>query len=363
MSSFESLASHFSGSTSASRPHRRVYSTSSSIVPLLSSVAPPSIVDPDPPAPPRSPVPFGNFSITPLPDPPISPPPFSSTKAAFSASASTTSFPTPRVVAHSHSLSSNTLSPHARRELVRKSKKLNRMFGVPLEEHAAHAVLVRPLPGESSEDEERPQWATAKGRRYSFPPGGGTPSPTREEAVGMARSSSTPGAAAMYRARGSLGGTDEENTGGKVGGGKVKERMREERRRKLDKVQRLLGEKVPVALVLANNPPGGRTTAESPVMARGNSRLGGLLKGLGFGGGRKRDGTGESSGVETDLELRGEDDGGEEMQVSAPIVNFMAPVAKKEATAVQELARTRKMEQVRFFFFLFSWLRLPLDSS
>lgn len=320
MSSFESLASAFSQtpSSSASRAHRRVHSTSSSIAPLL-----PSRVLELPSTYPSSPVPFANFTPAFYSSSPRqhSPPPFTSPSSMptyrRSPSSSTSSSPTPS----SMSLSRDTLSPHARRELVRKSKKLNRMFGVPLEERAAEEVLVRPSP-----------------RRYSFPPGSSPTSRRRsnpfaedESSASMGRSNSSPISSvfppgARSEARGSV--TDDEPAS-----------AREERRRKLDKVQRLLGERVPAGLVLADHP--GAAEQGAAGMARGNSRLGGIWKGLGFY--RKREGTAEGEG-ELDVLARRD-----EMPDAIPVV--MVPAGsmtgvKKGATPVQELARSRKMEQV-----------------
>ena len=141
----------------------------------------------------------------------------------------------------------------------------------------------------------------------------------------MGRSSSSPLELTFYDdRRGSLTDTDEPLL------------RRELRRRKLDKVQRLLGERIPAGLVLADHP--GYKDA-SAGMTRSNSRLGGIWKGLGFKAKRRE---GNSDAVEVDIEV--------EMEASSEPLIFGAGQSglKKEATPVQVLARTRKIENVTF---------------
>ncbi|KAL8291617.1 hypothetical protein RQP46_001875 [Phenoliferia psychrophenolica] len=209
--------------------------------------------------------------------------------------------------------------------LVRKSKKLNKMFGVPLEERAAEEVLVRrPRESDDSDFDLNLQHETlrrgssfttttptGRRRRNSFPPGSPT-SPRKNpfgddnspggggggaESVSMGRSSSSP-LDSFFNPdrRGSLTDTDEPFV------------RREERRRKLDKVQRILGERIPVGLVLSDHPVDATTSDASVGMVRGNIEV--------------------------------------EVEVEAEEMAKASSVAKKDATPVQMLARTRKMENV-----------------
>ncbi|KAM0748160.1 hypothetical protein T439DRAFT_75530 [Meredithblackwellia eburnea MCA 4105] len=450
MSSFESLSSAFSagaasamgaargsgsGSGSSGRPHRRVYSTSSSVVPLLdrersesSPPVTPSRAVPTTrtsfPSPPGT-APFAPYSLSPstrrVPSPsysfppvkndkapheaPSSPHPFGNFHAIVSSPTSPPSPPfanssTPVIAAGPVASSSgdsppltttNNLTQAERTKLVRKSKKLNKMFGVPLEERAAEEVLVRvrselppPLSGSGV--------ALSPGgrRRYSFPPPVspvGTPSPTspcaphssQDEGSGspMTRSISNPGPGgfgpASLRLRSSVASSttsmddsDYAYHHSRHSISKAPHRHREERRKKLDKVQRLLGERVPPGLVWSDHP----TRSMAPIsggvgMARGNSRkLGGIFKGLGFGGsnagsGRKREqsgettgGSGSAGGVEVEIEI-------ETVETSSPGIiqgeftpgGPSAPARQdgaegKDTTPVKQLVRTRKMEQV-----------------
>ncbi|KAK4699445.1 hypothetical protein P7C70_g6816, partial [Phenoliferia sp. Uapishka_3] len=365
MSSFESLASAISSqfpssSALSSRPHRRVHSTSSS-TPLLNPTRSREQVFTQPP--PSSPSPFGNLAPESPSPPPFAPRTKSSSSLSKTAEGIGSSPPrTTKIV----SLNRDTLSPNERRELVKKSKKLNKMFGVPLEERAAEEVLVRSTPRSDENDRAGLMrkgstassiMTTRERRRYSFPAGGSGESSRRgsggimeegqggggAESVGMGRSNSSPltptfpiGAIQrISKQRGSL--TDDESSYAR-GSGEKSRAAREERRRKLDKVQRLLGERIPAGLVLSDYPEGSEGKFDGGV-GRGNSKLGGIWKGLGFGGrDRKREGTGDSW---VDV-----DEPAEYLERDVEVVPNVGTVGRKDATLVQELARTRKMEQV-----------------
>ena len=207
----------------------------------------------------------------------------------------------------------NSLSQDEKRDLVKRSKKLEQMFGVPLEEAAAGRVLVggQPLDGHDPTKLGALQITPtrpSKGRRRSasFPP----PSPTSasfEDAQFFLNASPTSqgprrlsppnlGSSGMVRSVSSPNSTSPITDDvflpdtptlpnaiqfSALGG--TSALQKEERRRKLAKLQRLLGERVPAELAL-NQAPGRWTSSGAQGMGRSGSRLGGMLKGkLGFG--------------------------------------------------------------------------------
>mgnify|MGYP001575121195 CR=1 FL=1 len=243
--------------------------------------------------------------------------------------------PAPPSPAHSEFASTNTLTAEERRDHVRRTRKLQNLLGSPLDE--------RTLRGRSL-DVSRPT-----GRRHSIPP----PSPTSPHefdfgrpvglgsSVSMARSSSSPipltpstesfrPAIPNASSFSALGGTPEL--------------VREERRRKLAKVQRLLGEKVPAHLAL-NDEVGGRMGSV------GRKGIRGRLKGaLGIGRrGSKGSETREQwfERAETTRVVEMEMDR-EESSVARETTSQIAPVGP-----VKGMAKARKLEQVRSFL-LFS---------
>ncbi|BGO88869.1 hypothetical protein NBRC10512_002225 [Rhodotorula toruloides] len=247
-------------------------------------------------------------------------------------------------------LNKNALSANQKRELVRRSKKLEGFFGASFHEDAARKVLVEARTSTSGQSEVSPTTATFArqefansaqgGRRDSLAPptagwAGPTPgysfgayrrpsllsnssshssihlaasargstgsasplasprSPTFPTAPRMQRSSSSPSRRsssfssmtspeyAYFSAEPRRPSTLEREE---------QQRLREERRKKLEKVTRLLGERVPAQLVVGKQQgalEASKTEIGGATMTRSRSKggMGGRLKGrLGFGG-------------------------------------------------------------------------------
>lgn len=264
----------------------------------------------------------------------------------------------------------NALSQDEKRDLVKRSKKLERMFGVPLEEAAAERVLVGGQPLEGAQDPERlgtgGQEGTpvrpGRGRRRSasFPP----PSPTSASfedghffanasptspgarrlspphlgSVGMVRSVSSPNATSPVTDDVFLPDTPTLPSASHFAAlGGTAALQKEERRRKLAKLQRLLGERVPAELAL-NREPGRGLAPGGHHMGRSGSRLGGILKGklgIGHGHGQRGEEVRRDEGfVVVDRQAWG---GGEQQQ---------AAKGSTPTSQIKGLARARKLEQV-----------------
>ncbi|KAI5475380.1 hypothetical protein MNV49_001484 [Pseudohyphozyma bogoriensis] len=195
----------------------------------------------------------------------------------------------------------NNLSQDEKRDLVRKSRKLEKVFGVPIEENAAEVVLVKSI-------------GVGKERRMSFPHGFTAGKWTGGEE--MRRGHSTPSfvAGISLRTVGSRESTAEgleerreyhdaqSNAVPFTDYGKDKEK--EERRRKVDKLGRLLGERVPAELLRSSPGAGSVGSKPNPPLSTGMSRsgsggaggrFGALIKAVGRRG-SKNDGSGETSG-------------------------------------------------------------------
>ncbi|ORY55549.1 hypothetical protein BCR35DRAFT_310051 [Leucosporidium creatinivorum] len=321
MSSFESNSAI--SSSHDDHTHRRVTSTSSSNSPLIE---PPSPSSPNRIPLHRRGVSTGGIALASSrgfsSKSPYSPTaPFGNLAEVdhypISDSSSPVGSPTRRVSLDSARLppTTNALSALDRKELVKRSRKLEQMFGVPMEEEAVEKVLLkgqherrqssaeehhqkmlprkstptRPmtLPGRSrsfshqspsspadddSNDLALPLDALQMVRSHSSP--GGTPSASRHPP--SPTESYFPTASRIHNAMAysALGGTPEQ--------------QKEERRKKLAKLQRLLGEKVPAEIALSDS-PGRGAGGGAASMGRSASRLGGMLRGKGFGRGKDKE--------------------------------------------------------------------------
>lgn len=257
---------------------------------------------------------------------------FASTHTPFGNLANMTDITQKRTMRPAVPLTINSLSVEERRDLVWRSKKLHKVLGEPLAEISAERVLVthqlgradsnrsnRPLSYNPSRPSLTPNGTHSfnRERRSSFPPQSPSLTPINSfssnqnyfplSSPPMGRSTSTPGKNRFDEPP----SPDHELSPGQhqlpdphpnipnasafsaLGG--TKQQQKEERRKKLAKLQRLLGERVPVGLV--NEMPGKPVgKGESVGMGRSNSGLGKLLKeageklGIKTGGTRKEDG-------------------------------------------------------------------------
>ncbi|KAM0788637.1 hypothetical protein ACM66B_006107 [Microbotryomycetes sp. NB124-2] len=189
-------------------------------------------------------------------------------------------------------LTINVLSANSRRHLVRQSRKLEQVLGSVVTEDAVTSVL------RQTDSPVRPLWMV---RSRSFPPHSPTPSVNSFEQSSDAGDIEYGPARRMSRARSSPSPHSESpatssptdrwfprnipNATSFSALGGTLEMQKEERRRKLAKLQRMLGERVPVELALSDSP--GRCSSE---MSRGRGGLGNKLKGA-FGIGRKHEAT------------------------------------------------------------------------
>lgn len=277
----------------------------------------------------------------------------------------------------------NGLSAAERREMLRKSRKLERVLGVPIEEGAASRLLGRT---HDSNAGRRPSIPHA--RSWSEPSPSPTSSTFDESAIAsfaliapelehsaavaplacgarrMSRSLSVPASPSRSTTAGDAAHHDSPSTSpsrrlaanhpripnassfSALGG--TRAQQREERRRKLAKLQRVLGECVPVEIALRDVP--GRGTSPSlprGILGRKKSGFGGRLRGaLGL----------PVSGHASDTQRAGSGNVAEELLIiatpdahhqqsrraSAPLTSH----GSNGSAVVSELQKARKLENV-----------------
>lgn len=262
----------------------------------------------------------------------------------------------------------NTLSAGEKRDLVWRSLKLKRLFGVPVEESAVEEILARsslsvPRPEGPFRRPSPLELVPSLSHRRSFPP----PSPgSSNTSSAYSPSHASPLSAEMLRAHSSPVeathrrpsdfppsdsaplesppsspspysiNTSIPNSSAFSALGGTPEQQRDERRRKLQKLRRLLGEKVPPHLALNEMP--GRVSGASVSMGRSSSRLGGMLKGAGskLGFVRKDEGTKDAAEAKEE----------ELIVVDAWTPDEPAPKDTKQTGGIKGLEKARKLEQV-----------------
>lgn len=274
----------------------------------------------------------------------------------------------------------SNLSPESRRDLVRRTRKLKGIFGVPLEEGVLSDPTIAgdPTNLRSFEMSRLPQRSPSMSRRSSYPPSPdssilffeqsgqeeGLYSPAAPFEFG---SPFSPSAQSTFHRRIAISSSSGQqrleptspktilpsrsNSTLSLNETMTEAERKETRRRKIQKLQRWLGDRVPTHLALNEeswnrNEVASSAQRESSEMNRsGSSRLGGILKGAGerlgwSGNGSSK--TRDSEGV-TNLSERGEENF---VVVDAPNESFTVNQRVTSGT-VQGLVKTRKMERVR----------------
>lgn len=344
MSSFDSFGP---SSTSHDYNHRRVTSTSSSNSPLI---------DPPSPTSPRSPQHRRGFStgnvLKATQQEGISPTmPLANLAENDGVYQSPSGTPSRRVSLDGARLppTTNALSAQDRKELLRRSRKLEQMFGVPMEEDAVQQVLLRgqmERQNSSSSDTQGPSSTLAPqrpsqrlGRSRSFThdlPISPVPEDDSQDlalssgTVTMSRSRSHPGPATSSTESCFPSSARIHNPSSYSAIGGTPEAQREERRKKMAKLQRLLGEKVPAHLALSESPGRGST------MSKQASRLGGMFKGAASSLGRGHHG--KEKGLENKQE--------ELVVVEKQDFEASSKGRHKAHGAVDNMAKARKLENV-----------------
>lgn len=266
----------------------------------------------------------------------------------------------------------NTLSSDQRRHLVKRSRKLQAMLGATLDESAAQYTLVDKVPRRTNISDPPPVSPTLlthlhHSRRSSYPPPSPT-SPFRRASVGSLRSPSPlpPKMSSMSRTSSTEAGMTSEMTSPETGLqtpddydarqpwghaiyglGVDIEKEKEDRRRRVAKLQRFLGEKIPVDLVSSTS----GTTTMGPKHKRAPSRLGTALKTAGTRLGLR----GRSTTAEDAVE-EGEERSSDEVQRSMPVRAKAKVTGMRQASVagplssemtIASIRRARKLEQVR----------------
>ncbi|KAK4046524.1 hypothetical protein OIO90_006536 [Microbotryomycetes sp. JL221] len=245
-------------------------------------------------------------------------------------------------------LTINVLSANSRRDLIRKSRKLEQVLGSVVTEEAVKEVLQT-----RADTERRPSMLLVRSR--SFPPHSPTPSLASFEQqsseagdieLGMVRRTSRSRSSPSSPSESPMGQSPVDrwfprnsssipNASSFSALGGTLEMQREERRRKLAKLQRMLGERVPVEVALNDMPGRSVISGDHHHVATG---IGGRLRGA-LGLARKHpESTSAAQAPETLIQV--DASSGSEPRGSRDLA------ASRVQKPVNSMAKARKLENV-----------------